>query len=100
MIPEEIFEKVWDILVEHAGASRDPLDKVYFVQAHLSRPLCTEFRFCGTLGFGGKFRRYDGDLYVTCYPEDETPERRATIEKVNGLLRELPSTSLRSRRGF
>lgn len=36
-----------------------------------------EFRFQGTLGFGGKFWSYG--WYVNCYSEDETPARAAVI---------------------
>ena len=33
-----------------------------------------------------KVRRCAGRYYVQCYREDETPERRRTIEQVNRLL--------------
>ncbi len=54
--------------------------------------VCREFRFCGELGFGGKFRN-DGNQnntpHVTCYAEDETPKRRGMIDSANRRLREL-----------
>ena len=46
-----------------------------------------EFRFQGSLGFGGKiyFNPHRG-LYVSCYREDETPERNSAIERMNAWL--------------
>lgn len=54
--------------------------------------VCNEYRFCGALGFGGKFRNNGNNNntpYVDCYQEDETPERRAMIERANRRLAEL-----------
>jgi hypothetical protein len=48
---------------------------------------CREYRFMGALGFGGKF--WQQSMTVTCYPEDETPERRAIIERANAALADL-----------
>lgn len=53
---------------------------------------CTEYRFCGALGFGGKFRNNgnrNDTPYVDCYREHETPERLAMIEVANKRLAEL-----------
>lgn len=89
------YERAWDILVEHAGASKDPMDKLSFVQAYtqIEHP-CSEFRFCGLLGFGGKFWRNargggESPFYVQCYPEDRTKPRERVISKVNDLLKKL-----------
>ncbi len=91
MNPEEIFSQAWDILVQHAGASKDHLDKGTFVRAFLEpQHSATEWRFCGHLGFGGKFWRNDQRYYISCYPEDRTERRLAIIETVNGLLASLP----------
>lgn len=89
MTPEEIFDQAFDILVEHAGARDGDWQRKGFVDAFVNG-LTTEWRFQGLLGFGGKFRRNDGRYYVTCYPEDRTPERDAICEKVAVLLRGLP----------
>jgi len=80
-----LYHACWSILVQHTGVREDGREA--FMQAALDpwRPF-TEYRFQGSLGFGGKFWRYDGRLYCTCYPEDETKERLATIAKVNQLL--------------
>lgn len=54
----ELYHRVWDILVKHAGANEK--DRGPFVRMCLEKdPLrrLTEYRFCGRLGFGGKFWR-------------------------------------------
>lgn len=89
---KELYERCWDILVEHAGASTNLYDKECFVSHAINKDRfykLTEYRFCGNLGFGGKFWRNDGKIYVSCYPEDETPARKKIIEKVNKLLEEI-----------
>lgn len=55
-------------------------------------PICMEYRFCGELGFGGKFRNNgncNNTPYVDCYRESETPARLAMIEAANRRLAEL-----------
>lgn len=84
-------QMVLNILANHAGAYRQ--DHAFIV-AQTSESPCHEYRFQGLLGFGGKFWNYGGRWYVTCYSENETPERMAIIEKVNGLLAELKATPL------
>jgi hypothetical protein len=86
---KELYERCYDILVEHAGASNNVRDKQYFVWLatnHEKFHQLTEYRFCGSLGFGGKFWRNAGKLYISCYPEDENPKRLAIIEKVNKMI--------------
>jgi hypothetical protein len=46
-----------------------------------------EYRLSSRLGFGGKFRNNHNGIYVDCYPEDETEERRIMIAKTNDQLR-------------
>lgn len=48
-----------------------------------------EYRFCGLLGFGGKFWRTNDAWYVNCYHENESPERIALIEEANTAIRKL-----------
>jgi hypothetical protein len=76
---------VWDVLVTNANARQDGLAEFLH-----HWPQCREFRFMGSLGFGGKVyvdpRR---GARVDCCPEDETPERRATIERTNAALAKL-----------
>ncbi len=51
-----------------------------------------EFRFQGKLGFGGKFyyrpnyQSNEPRAYVSCYLEDETPERLRIIKEANAAL--------------
>lgn len=78
---------IYDVLVREAGANEsDRLSFVVYVTSSERWPL--EFRFMGSLGFGGKFwlTRHDPMYYVNCYREDETPERLATIERTNAAL--------------
>lgn len=91
---KEIFSKIYDLLVEHAGAGiagSSPKETFvrFFAEPYEIYP-CTEWRFCGVLGFGGKFWRYDGRYFITCYPEDSTPKRGEVIAKVNELLKQFP----------
>lgn len=54
--------------------------------------ICTEYRFMGSLGFGGKFRNngnHDNTPYVDCYQEDKNPTRLAMIARANKRLTEL-----------
>lgn len=75
----------YELLVRHVGATDDEDSRqafVRYVTEDSRHPY--EWRFCGTLGFGGKFRldSYHG-AYVDCYPDDLTPERQIAIGKVN-----------------
>ena len=70
---------IWDVLKHVAGASE--YWREHFVQKQAKG--CGEFRFGGTLGFGGKFRNYNDRWYVDCYPEDITDWREKTIDEVN-----------------
>jgi hypothetical protein len=90
MDPVEVFNQAWDILTMHAGALDDEDVRTDFVTSFLRNRRLTEWRFGGTLGMGGKFWRYDGRYYVTCYPEDRTGSRIDTIDRVNHLLATLP----------
>jgi hypothetical protein len=86
----ELYYKVWDILVEHVGAREE--DRPRFIDACLRKDryeVLREWRFCGNLGFGGKFWRNDGRLYISCYREDMTRGLQKVINKVNGLLAEI-----------
>jgi hypothetical protein len=79
---------VYDILVQECGASETYLscsERGHFIQQQIEREV-TEWRFCGNLGFGGKFWRIGGRLYVSCYRDDETPERLKMIEAANKRL--------------
>lgn len=77
---------IWDVLVQHAGAHEGGREAFVDVQGH--HVPCTEYRFCGALGFGGKFWNYNGRWYVTAYPEDvrDRPGRQAAVDATNQLL--------------
>lgn len=74
---------VWDVLVEHAGASEDGREDFVF---HQTAGGCTEYRFQGSLGFGGKFWNANGRWYVSAYREDTTPGRASAIDLTNAAL--------------
>jgi hypothetical protein len=83
-------EAIYDILIEVCGASADEDSRLSFVTHHTdSFHREGEWRFQGTLGFGGKFWRQRDRWYVNCYGEDETPERLETIKQANRRLQML-----------
>lgn len=73
-------EVIWVILVAVCGASPDERDD--FIP-HAIRG--SEYRFQGKLGFGGKVY-IENPPWVSCYSEDENPERLRMIASANGLL--------------
>lgn len=78
----------YDIIVEECGASdRDRDDFVDYMTDDTGFP--KEFRFQGHLGFGGKFYKTPNRCYVSCYPEDQTPERQIMIARANRKIIEL-----------
>lgn len=86
-------EFIYKILVEHCDARQDDLED--FCRYHVTNDSdYTEWRFGGNMGTGGKFRTQTStkgrNMWITCYSEESTPERRARIETVGVLLRELP----------
>ncbi len=55
-------------------------------------PECGEYRFQGYLGFGGKIYAQGDAVWVSCYREDETPERLALIAVANDALAALTAS--------
>lgn len=79
-------EAVWITLVVVCGAHRDDHDDFIRLAKQTDS---LEYRFQGSLGFGGKVyvgRHEDDPPRVNCYKENETPKRRKTINDVNQLL--------------
>lgn len=78
--------KVYDLLVSIGGANED--DRSSFIYHHCEdKHGCREWRFCGKLGFGGKYRStWNG---VTYYSEDETPERIDIKNQLNSELQKI-----------
>ena len=85
--------KVYGVLVELGGA--DESMKPNFIHTHLNEA-CREWRFCGELGFGGKYRI--GYNRVDYYSEDETPERKALAQRINEVLATLPDSVINGKR--
>lgn len=93
---------IYDVLVAECGAHEG--GRSHFVYGETVE-FVPEWRFIGSLGFGGKFWRAFGRgfngvrsewverWYVNCYPEDETPERKAAIDRTNVLLENLRAKS-------
>ena len=80
---KEKANKVYDLLVSIGGAYEPERDS--FIYHHTeSKDGCSEWRFSGKLGFGGKYR--SGYNRVDCYREDETPERIKLMDEINGVL--------------
>jgi hypothetical protein len=87
-LTEDQAKAVYQILVDECGArAEDPYE---FVLEFTSDSPCNEWRFQGSLGFGGKFRY--PKMSVDCYTEDETKERNLAIQKANTRLEELKKT--------
>ena len=90
----EFASKVWTVLTEECGARVDGRDRESFILAATmpasqhSEGGITEYRFGGSLGFGGKIYR-GPPPYVTCYIEHSTPERHASILRANRRLEQL-----------
>ena len=86
---EQFWNRVYAVLVAKAGAHPDTgFDFVY----RQSREVIEEWRFQGSLGFGGKLRRDrygERPLRVDCYREHETPKRLEIIAETNAALEAL-----------
>ena len=84
---EERLNSIYDLLVSIGGANEHY--RYSFIWKHVINTEfpCKEWRFCGHLGFGGKYRSEKNK--VDCYSEDETPERLAIIEQLNEALKQL-----------
>lgn len=76
-------EAIYDVLVEECGAWDSPDHREAFAVLF---PGCVEYRFQGSLGFGGKVWANRGSVYVNCYLEDLTPERAEAIRRANARL--------------
>lgn len=85
-------DEVWAVLADECGAFTEDDRYAHSVSEFKQFwPECREFRFIGRLGFGGKVWANDGRVYVTCYPEDETPARRTANERLAPLAANLSS---------
>ena len=82
----KFYHKVFDLLVSIGGAIESMRDDFIFHHATSETP-CDEYRFQGSLGFGGKY--WLKTNRVNCYREDESPERVAIIKQLNDELAKL-----------
>lgn len=87
MTKEDYYNACYDVLVREVGAN--PKNRFQFLTNLYHDPRITEWRFSGCLGFGGKLRQDRGKLFVTNYPEDQTPEKEAMIQRANEALAKL-----------
>lgn len=79
---ETCAKAIWAVLVAVCGASPDERDG--FVYHTLQTP-GLDYRFQGNLGFGGKVY-IEHPPRVSCYREDENPERLMMVDSANRLL--------------
>ena len=78
--------QVYDVLVKMGSASESMRDS--FIYHHCeSKNGCSEWRFGGKLGFGGKYRVQCNK--VDCYSEEETPSILNLITEINNELSKL-----------
>jgi hypothetical protein len=87
-----VANQIYSILEEECGASKYGHDRFEFVVQMCDRD-CTEFRFQGFLGFGGKLYRSYDKVYVGYYPEDETSDRKIAADKANKRIETLLEVS-------
>lgn len=90
---KEKANKVYDLFVSigghqyllvSIGGAYEP-DRYSFIYHHTKdKDGCSEWRFSGKLGFGGKY--ISGRNRVDCYREDETPERIKLMDELNSAL--------------
>ncbi len=93
---QELFNRVYDLLVERGGAEDTPRKRSLFVSDHAELAPQgdeeTEVRFCGKLEMGGKFRCDPRSGFtVECYPEtlERKPELKALVDEMNEDLKSL-----------
>ena len=77
---------VYDILVEHGGASDSMRNSFVFAHTDDEHP-CWEYRFQGHFGFGGKY--WSERNTINYYPEDHTKKLDKLEVKINKLLGEI-----------
>lgn len=85
---KHIANRIYDTLVVHCDAPDTRLDRLQCCAHILQEFGRLEYRFQGSLGFGGKLWM-NRDWYVSCYPEDQTPERDTAVTAANAALDEL-----------
>jgi hypothetical protein len=91
----EIFNKIYDVLVESGGAPEHARDGFIFYHVGHHHPACnssgmvSEWRFMGYFGMGGKLFCSVDLFNVSYYSEDETTVRRLTKLEIDRALKPL-----------
>ena len=93
VLTDDYADRILGILRTHCGANLrgDEWNFRRFVEGALGNAFNDEYRFIGSLGFGGKVWIERRAWRVSCYPEDETGERREAIATANAELAKLHS---------
>lgn len=87
-IPKEQASAIYDVLVQRCKASESERDS--FLYSHAERQYTpNEWRFCGVLGFGGKFWNTESKWYVSAYSENIDAETRLIIAETNEVLQRM-----------
>jgi hypothetical protein len=84
-LTEEFLNDVYSILVNTGGAKED--ERFDFIDIHLNSENCTEYRFGGKFGSGGKYRSTWNS--VTAYSENITKSMQYDLNNINQLLKKL-----------
>lgn len=76
---DDDWNRLYDILIAECDATE------YWRQNFVGSMSdgCREYRFGGSLGFGGKLRNNSNGVYVDCYQENITPEREKDMKAAN-----------------
>lgn len=83
-------EDLWKVIEKNCGAEGMKEDFMRHASEALDRHERLEYRFKGSLGLGGKlWLDMDGRARVSCYSEDETPERVTAMMAANKMLQRL-----------
>jgi len=92
-------QAIYSLLVTRAGAHDGESMRAQFENFYADRERAREFRFMGSLGFGGKiwYDHFSG-WSVNCYSEHETPAALAIISRVNAALVRFDSPEQAARR--
>lgn len=84
---QAFFSRVYDVLIEHAGASHDEDDRFSFVFEFTGHKPSGAYPLSGSLGASGKF--FFPAFNIGCRSEDRTVERERSITTTNEQLKSL-----------
>jgi hypothetical protein len=87
LMNKELAQRVYAVLVDVCGASNDERSQWRFEDAFEGDHPASQYRFEGSLGYGGKF--FFPSFSVSYYCENQTPEGDETCKRANALLEPL-----------